>query len=178
MFDVGRELEGACYSEFVPSFDQLSIESRSVLGALLDYSSVSRDVLDLASGVALYTSTNPGDQLWWTTEDEDSAKETQYIADWRGFVKCLINNHVPFDVVTVPHADAATLARYRLLVAPSLASLSTGAVESVTLERLVLFDRGYAGVPEPVAAGCCLRTHGSFAFRDVDSPQQRAEPAA
>ncbi len=93
------------------------------------FSSYSRDILDQAKGVALYTSTNKADTLWWTTEDEDSAKDTQYIADWRGFNKFLIQNHVPFDVVTTPHMDDQTLGRYRTIIAPSPASLGEAEID-------------------------------------------------
>ncbi|HEY8073816.1 MAG TPA: alpha-amylase family protein [Labilithrix sp.] len=95
------------------------------------FSSFSRDILDQAKGVGLYTQTNMADTLWWTTEDEDSAKETQYIADWRGFNEFLVQNHVPFDVVTTPHMDDQTLARYRTIVAPSPASLGDDAINRI-----------------------------------------------
>lgn len=42
LFQVGRDLEFACYSVSLPPFDQLNVAVKSMLGALLDYASVDR----------------------------------------------------------------------------------------------------------------------------------------
>lgn len=125
------------------------------------FSSPSRDALDRAAGVALYTSVNAQDKLWWTTEDEDSAKDMPYVADWRGFCKFLVTNHVPFDLLTAPHADAATLARYDMLVVPSAAVLDAG-----------LVDRLY----DWVVAGGIVLTTGDDAGAYDESMTARAAP--
>lgn len=106
--------------------------SRPASATAIVYSSTSRDILDRASGVALYTSTNPADPLWWTTEDEDSAKVSEYVADYRGFCKLLFQSHVPFEVLTTPHLTPESLAGCSVVVAPSLAALSRPAVEALT----------------------------------------------
>lgn len=43
LFNVGRELEMAAYQQQIPSFDRLSIETRSMLGAMLDYGGIDRE---------------------------------------------------------------------------------------------------------------------------------------
>lgn len=43
LFTVGRELEMAGYKTCLPTFDQLSLSVKSMLGALLDYSGVDRE---------------------------------------------------------------------------------------------------------------------------------------
>ena len=43
LFLIGRELEMASYNITLPPFDQLSVETRSMVGALLDYASVNRE---------------------------------------------------------------------------------------------------------------------------------------
>lgn len=43
LFSTGRELEMACYHAALPPFDSLSVPTRSMLGALLDYSGISRE---------------------------------------------------------------------------------------------------------------------------------------
>lgn len=43
LFLTGRELEMAAYSELLPSFDQLSLPTKSMLGALLDYAGIDRE---------------------------------------------------------------------------------------------------------------------------------------
>lgn len=106
--------------------------SRAASTTAILYSSTSRDVLDRATGVALYTSLNPSDNLWWSTESTDSAKESAYVADYRGFCKLLFQAHVPFEIITTPHATAAGLARCQLIVAPSPASLGAQTVTALT----------------------------------------------
>ncbi|WP_430231951.1 family 10 glycosylhydrolase [Nitrosomonas communis] len=55
------------------------------------YSSASRDYVDQAAGVGLYTNTTSNDPLWWTTNQIDSAYERQYLAEYRGMVKMLVH---------------------------------------------------------------------------------------
>lgn len=43
LFTTGRELEMASYHVALPPFDQLSVPSKSMLGALLDYSGIDRE---------------------------------------------------------------------------------------------------------------------------------------
>jgi Beta-galactosidase trimerisation domain len=118
---VGTDYRKRMYA-WLETHPQLLLSSPANACGVL-FSSLSRDVLDRAGGVGLYTSVNAKDNLWWTSEDEDSAKERPYVGDWRGFCKFLVNNHVAFDLVTTPHADDATLSRYAMLVVPSAASL-------------------------------------------------------
>jgi hypothetical protein len=42
LFMTGRELEMACYHVALPTFDGLSVHTKSMLGALLDYANVDR----------------------------------------------------------------------------------------------------------------------------------------
>lgn len=102
--------------------------SRSANQTAIIYSSVSRDMVDRARGTGLYTSYNPSDQLWWSELPNDTAKSMEYIADFRGMVKLLFRQHVPFDVVTTPHATSEKLALYRYVALPSPASLDAALV--------------------------------------------------
>ena len=102
--------------------------SRSVNQSAIIYSSVSRDVVDRARGTGLYTSYNASDQMWWSELPNDTAKSMQYIADFRGMAKLLFSTHVPFDVVTTPHASSDKLSHYRFIALPSAASLDAALV--------------------------------------------------
>jgi hypothetical protein len=86
------------------------------------FSPESRDYLDQAIGTGLFATTKSKDQLWWSREDVDSVYSLTYLAEYRGMVKWLAHNHVPFDMVVRP--DAAELSRYDTLIAPSLAAIS------------------------------------------------------
>jgi hypothetical protein len=103
--------------------------STSASSVAVLYSSTSRDVLDRARAVGLYASTNANDDLWWSNEESDSALSTEYVADFRGLSTLLLDRHVPFDVLTTPHANADTLARYEAIVVPSAASAASELVE-------------------------------------------------
>jgi hypothetical protein len=101
------------------------------------YSSASRDFLDQASGVGLYSSLNPGDDLWWTTASSDTVPQMQYVADFRGWCRALIHAHVPFDVLPAFRATPQVLARYKVLVVPSAVALS-----DALMGQLAMFAAG------------------------------------
>jgi hypothetical protein len=48
LFIVARALEAASYSKSCPTFDQLSLPAKALLGAFLDYAGVKRDVFAVA----------------------------------------------------------------------------------------------------------------------------------
>ncbi len=48
LFAVARELETASYARACPSFDQLSVPAKAMVGAFLDYAAVKRDVFAIA----------------------------------------------------------------------------------------------------------------------------------
>jgi hypothetical protein len=86
------------------------------------FSPESRDYLDQAIGTGLFATTKSKDQLWWSRENVDSVYSLTYLAEYRGMIKWLAHNHVPFDIVVRP--DATELSRYNTLIAPSLAAIS------------------------------------------------------
>ena len=88
------------------------------------YSSTSRDVIDRSLGMGLYDTLDPSDGDWWGEKERDRARNLQYLSDYRGFGTLLIHGHVPFDALTTPHARPEILARYRTIIAPSLAAVS------------------------------------------------------
>jgi uncharacterized membrane protein YgcG len=86
------------------------------------YSSPSRDFVDQAAGVGLYTDTTSSDALWWSTDQIDSAYERQYLAEYRGMVKLLVHEHIPFDSVVRP--DLAELSSYETVILPDIEAIS------------------------------------------------------
>lgn len=59
LFNVARELEGASNRRQLPSFDQVSVEARSAMGAFLDFAGVTRQSLALAWPSGAASSTTP-----------------------------------------------------------------------------------------------------------------------
>ena len=97
-------------------------ESSSAAKLAVYFSPESRDYVDRAAGTGLFATTKSKDQLWWSTEPENSVYSLTYLAEYRGIIKWLVHNHVPFDIVVRP--DAAELSRYDAVIAPSLAAIS------------------------------------------------------
>jgi beta-galactosidase GanA len=83
-----------------------------------------RDYVDKADGTGLFSTTKVKDLQWWSNEkeDEDSVYALTYLAEYRGFIKWLVHNHIPFDIIVRP--DAAELSRYQTVMVPSLVSVS------------------------------------------------------
>ena len=61
-------------------------------------------------------------RIWWSNEPNDSLYLRTYLAEYRGIIKWLVHNHVPFDIVVRPQADE--LSAYDAVIAPSPAALS------------------------------------------------------
>lgn len=126
------------------------------------YSSASRDFLDRNGGVGLYSSLNPADPLWWSTQPEDLAARLPYVADYRGWSRALIHAHVPFDVLPASRVTPEGLARYKALVVPSAVALS-----DATIARLKDFT----------AAGGILLASGGDAGSFDENGRARGNPA-
>ncbi len=86
------------------------------------FSPESRDYLDKAEGTGLYTAIRPKDTIWWSNLPADSLYRRTYLAEYRGMIKWLVHNHVPFDIVVRPRAEE--LSAYETVIAPSLAAIS------------------------------------------------------
>lgn len=96
--------------------------SASAAKVAIYYSPESRDYVDKAEGTGLYSTTKAKDRFWWSDRPGDSLNERTYLADYRGVIKWMVQNHVPFDIVVRP--DLEELNRYNLVIAPSLAAIS------------------------------------------------------
>ena len=107
------------------------------------YSPQSRDYLDRAAGTGLYATVKSADKQWWSDDTGDSVYSLTYLAEYRGIIKWLVHNHVPFDIVVRPGADE--LSRYQAVIAPSLAAISDHDAE--------LLDRYVAGGGHLVVTG-------------------------
>jgi Beta-galactosidase trimerisation domain len=96
-------------------------ESASAARVAVYFSPESRDYVDMAGGLGLFATTDSKDDLWWSIDPEHSVYALTYLAEYRGIIKWLIHNHIPFDIVVRP--DAAELSRYQAVIAPSLAAI-------------------------------------------------------
>ncbi len=96
-------------------------DSESAAPVAVFFSSASRDYID-KFGLSLYATTESDDPQWWTTDAKDSLYQRTYLAEYRGMVKWLVNQHVPFDIVVKPNLQE--LKKYTSIMAPDLRVLS------------------------------------------------------
>ncbi len=88
------------------------------------YSSPSRDYVDKFQGLGMFaTWESGGDSLWWAGDPIESAHQRQYLAEFRGMVKLLVHEHVPFDTVVNP-ADWLELSSYETVILPDVEAIS------------------------------------------------------
>jgi beta-galactosidase GanA len=75
--------------------------------------------------------------LWWSDIKEESLYARTYLAEYRGVVKWLLHEHIPFDVIVRP--DIFELAGYEAVIAPALTAISN---DDVTLLKRYVADGG------------------------------------
>jgi len=114
----------------------------------LFYSSASRDFVDQAQGIGLYATTTSNDPLWWSTDAIDSTYQRQYLAEYRGMVKLLVNEHIPFDIVVYP--DSQELAKYDTVILPDVEAMSA---QAASLLRQYVYNGGRIVVTGPNPSG-------------------------
>lgn len=96
-------------------------ESTAKTGIL--FSSASRDYVDQFSGLGMFATTDGGgDELWWAENEIDSVYQRNYLAEHRGVLKVLVNEHIPFNILVVP--DQAELNRYQTVMMPNIEAIS------------------------------------------------------
>ena len=107
----------------------LLFEADSAAKVAVLYSSASRDYVDKYEGLGMFvTWQSGGDSLWWAGDQLESAYQRQFLAEFRGMVELLVNEHVPFDTMVNP-ADAAELAAYETLIVPDVEAISDAEAE-------------------------------------------------
>ena len=130
------------------------------------YSPASRDYVDQAKGEGMYVTTNSGgDALWWNDDPIHSAYQRQYVAEYRGMIKLLIHNHIPFDALVKP-TRAADLAKYQTIILPDYQAASDAEIQII---RDYVSNGGHVIVTGPNPSG--LDRYGSsrseYALADV-----------
>jgi len=96
-------------------------ESAATTGIL--YSSASRDYVDQFQGLGMFATTDGGsDELWWAENTIDSVYSRDYLAEHRGVLKVLVNEHIPFNILIVP--EQAELNKYQTIFLPNVEAIS------------------------------------------------------
>jgi hypothetical protein len=129
---VGAAFRRQTYG-WIKQHERRLFASRSGAKVAVHFSPESRDYLDRAIGTGLYTVIRKDDANWWSNEPNDSIYLRTYLAEYRGIIKWLVHNHVPFDIVVRPQADE--LSAYDAVIAPSPAALSDA--DAAALDRYV-----------------------------------------
>jgi hypothetical protein len=121
MTTVGPHYRKRIFS-WIKQEEKRLFESSSAAKMAVYFSPESRDYVDMASGSGLFATTDSKDDLWWSIDPEHSIYSLTYLAEYRGIIKWLVHNHIPFDIIVRP--DATELSRYQTVIAPSLAAIS------------------------------------------------------
>ncbi|MCI5195498.1 MAG: PKD domain-containing protein [Candidatus Electrothrix sp. AW5] len=99
-------------------------EAKSGAGVAVLYSSPSRDYVDKFEGLGMFaTWQSGGDSLWWAEDEVESVYTRQYLAEFRGMVKLLVHEHVPFDTVVNP-ANQQEIEAYQAVILPDVEAIS------------------------------------------------------
>ncbi|MBN2090032.1 T9SS type A sorting domain-containing protein [candidate division KSB1 bacterium] len=111
---------------FIANYQEPLFSGQSLAKVAILYSSSSRDFIDYDAGTALYVTTAPPDpqQQWWTYDEKDGLLETEYLAEYRGWVNILVAKHIPFDIIPIQYLNADLLKKYQTLIMPHPVSIS------------------------------------------------------
>ena len=129
------------------------------------YSSESRDYVDKFAGLGMFATTDSGgDDLWWASSANESVYQRKYLAEYRGLIKILIHEHIPFNALVKP--DLNELNRYQTILLPNVEAISDA--ESNLLRQYVQ-QGGHLIVTGPNPTG--LNEYGNprnnYALADV-----------
>jgi hypothetical protein len=159
---------GAAYRKrmfsWIKQQEQRLFASESAAKVAVYCSPESRDYVDKGAGSGLFATTKAEDAWWWSREREDSVYSLLYLAEYRGMIKWLTHNHVPFDIVVRP--DALELSRYRTVIAPALTAISN---EDADLLDSYVAAGGNLIVtgPNPAMLDSFGNTRGSMALKTL-----------
>lgn len=111
---------------FVKTHSERLFDARSLATVALYHSSASRDFVKFTGGTGLLATTEkpPQAKEWWSTSQINSCYEKQWLGEYRGALKALVHNHIPFNALTSPGLSADDLQGYKVLVAPDLECVS------------------------------------------------------
>ena len=138
-------------------------ESTATTGIL--FSSPSRDYVDKFEGLGMFATTDGGtDELWWSESSIDSVYERDYLAEHRGVLKVLVNEHIPFNILVVP--SQAELNRYQTVFMPNIQAITDTEAQRL---RLYVQQGGQLIVtgPNPTGMNEYGTTRGNYALADL-----------
>lgn len=115
---------------WIRSNEDYLLNARPAARVALLYSPSSRDYVDRAAALGQYVTVDKLDALWWESDPSGSANNLQYVAEFRGMVKLLVHNHIPFEVIVRP-SSAAELADYQTVIWPDGESVSDAEAEII-----------------------------------------------
>ena len=138
-------------------------ESAATTGIL--YSSASRDYVDKFTGLGMFATTDGGsDELWWAESTIDSVYSRDYLAEHRGVLKVLVNEHIPFNVLLVP--EQAELNKYQTIFLPNTEAISDAEASKL---RAFVNQGGHLIVtgPNPTGMDEYGNSRSSYALSDL-----------
>ena len=129
------------------------------------YSSESRDYVDKFAGLGMFATTDSGgDDLWWASSANESVYQRNYLAEYRGVIKVLAHEHIPFNALVKP--DLNELNRYQTILLPNIEAISNS--ESNLLKQYVQ-QGGHLIItgPNPTGLDEYGNSRSNYALADV-----------
>lgn len=122
---VGNEFREMMF-KWVESYSKPIFRSNSVAPVAVIYSERNRDFLDaLHAGGIFYSTAPPGRGRKWLGKKSESPQVLEYMGDYRGLSLLLYQQQIPTDIFPFSRVDADLLKRYKVIVLPYMASLTT-----------------------------------------------------
>jgi len=127
---VGKRYRTRMFEWIARNSDSI-FESESQAPVGIIYSSKSRDLVDGARSNAYFStwSRPRRDYRWFASDMEESVMNTEYISEYRGWAKFLIQNNIPFDIVPINKMSLNRLSQFHFLFLPQAATLEKSALE-------------------------------------------------
>ncbi|RVU83622.1 hypothetical protein EOL70_14940 [Leucothrix sargassi] len=140
-------------------------ETETAATTAILFSSPSRDYVDQFAGLGMFATTDGGDdELWWSESTSDSVYERNYLAEHRGVLKVLVNEHIPFNILLVP--SQAELNQYQTVFLPNVEAISD---EEANRLRAYVNQGGHLIVtgPNPTGMDQYGNIRSSYALADL-----------
>ena len=164
---VSAAMRTRMYS-FVEANTERIFDATPLAKVVLYHSTPSRDYVRPSEGTGLFASTErpPQANEWWSNEPHNSCYEKQWLSEYRGMLKTLVHNHIPFNVLTSPTFQQADLDGYSVLLLPNVEALSDSEANAI---RRFVQDGGtlIATGPNPTGLNEFGDTRADYALADV-----------
>lgn len=126
---VSNKFRGIMYN-WIQNYAEQIFRSESLAEVAVLYSPKNRDFLDsIFYGGVIIEERPPKRNRGWLGRKGESPKSMEYTGDYRGLSNILYCNQIPTDIYPINRVDEELLAKYKVIVVPHMARMSTSELE-------------------------------------------------